>query len=141
MKPVPLWVVWEKGKGHYVTEQGCTGWPGSRQSEPMCGGSQSSLRLTHLVAQPWDREDRNPTLKKLSTVSGVWDIATLIKLWVLILHMTLVGNGPRDSSKAPGSRPPSLICKMGIQLGHIIGKEVCLGVWRTNISPVFHDTG
>lgn len=23
MKPVPLWVLWEKGKDHYVTEQGC----------------------------------------------------------------------------------------------------------------------
>lgn len=78
---------------------------GSRQPEPMCGGSQFSLLLAHLVAQPWVRGDRNQTLK--SPVYSLWDTATPIKFWVLILYMTLVGNEPVDSSKV--SHPPSSV--------------------------------
>lgn len=68
-----------------------SGCPGSRWREPMFGGSQSSLLLTHLVAQPWVRGDRNQILK-----SPVYSLCGLersypIKFWILVLHMTLVG--------------------------------------------------
>lgn len=40
-----------------------SGWPGNSQPEPIFGGSQSSLQLTHLVAQPWDRGQKSNTKK------------------------------------------------------------------------------
>lgn len=119
-----------------------SGWPGNSQPEPIFGGSQSSLQLTHLVAQPWDRENRNPTLK--SPVYSLWGPGRSYP------YKALGSNPAHDSCwqwvygsrpKAPGSRPPSLIRKVGIQLGHIIGQEVCIRVWHINISPVFPDTG
>lgn len=118
-----------------------SGWPGSSQPESMFGGSQSSLQLTHLVAQLWDTKDRNPTLK--SPVYSLWGLGCSYPYKAL-------GSNPAHEScrqwvygsrpKAPGSRLPSLIRKVGIRLGHIVGK-VCVGVWRINISPVFPDTG
>lgn len=96
------------------------GWPGSRQPEPMCGGSQFSLLLAHLVAQPWVRGDRNQTLKR--PVYSLWDAATPIKFWVLILYMTLVGS-------LQGSWKQ--VYKMGDQLERIVTKEACDAVpWR-----------
>lgn len=88
-----------------------SGWPGSRHQSP-CLEEASSLCCS-LIWWPNLGTDTKHS-KALSTVSGVWDTATPIKLWVLILHMTPVGNGPMDSPKAPGSQPPSLICKTGI---------------------------
>lgn len=38
--------------------------------------------------------------------------------------MSLLCNGPVDSSLAPESQPPTLICKMGIQLEHSVGEQV-----------------
>lgn len=70
-----------------------SGWPGNSQS-PFFGGSQSSLQLTHLVAQPWDREDRNPTLK--SPVYSLW------------------GLGRSYPYKALGSNPARLLLAMGL---------------------------
>lgn len=116
-----------------------SGWPGNSQPEPIFGGSQSSA--AHSFGGPTlGQRGQKPNTKKPCIVSGVWDVATPIKLWVLILHDScwqwVCGSRP----KAPGSRPPSLH-KVGIQLGHIVGQEVCLGVWHISISPVFPDTG
>lgn len=97
------------------------GWPGSRQPEPMCGGSQFS----HLVAQPWVRGDRNQTLK--SPVYSLWDAATPIKFWVLILYMTLVGSGPVDSSKAPRSRSVRWVTSLNTLSPRRLAMQ-CLGV-------------
>lgn len=82
-------------------------------------------------------EDRTPTLK--SPVYSLWGLGRSYP------YKALGSNPAHDSywqwvygsrPKAPGNRPPSLIRKVGIQLGHIVGQEVCLGVWRININPV-----
>lgn len=67
---------------------------------------------------------KKPWLQPLGSVTAI-----PIKLWVLILPMTVFHNEPVVSSVAPGSQPPSLICKMGIQLEHTVGGEVCKAVF------------
>lgn len=80
------------------------------------GGPTLGQRLQKLnTKKPW--------LQSLGSVTAV-----PIKLWVLILPMTVFHNGPADSSTAPGGHPPSLICKMDIQLEHTVGREVCKAV-------------
>lgn len=116
-----------------------SGWPGNSQPEPIFGGSQSSLQLTHLVAQPWDREDRNPTLK--SPVYSLWGLGRSYPYKALGSNPARLLLAMGLWVQAQGSwKPAPSLHKVGIQLGHIVGQEVCLGVWHIN-SPVFPDTG
>lgn len=127
MKPVPLWVLWEKEKGHYVTEEGCTplglAWQQSARAHVW---RKPVLQLTHLVAQPWDREDRNPTLK--SPVYSLWGLGHSYP------YKALGSNPAHDSCRQclwmPRllSWPPSLSRTMGIhclQVGWRCSALVC----------------
>lgn len=90
----------------------------------------SPLQLTHLVAQPWDREDRNPTLK--SPVYSLWGLGRSYPYKALGSNPARLLLAMGLWVQAQGSwKPAPSLHKVGIQLGHIVGQEVCLGVCGT----------